>query len=109
MSLHSTTLLPGATPFVRTDEDRRRLLDGIDAFLEHCRGRGFRFGTLSEAAERRRGATRGGGHVGSGAEQLLVQRTVALDHPRQGELTHRALAPAAPIAAPRSAAPSAPA
>jgi len=51
VSLHSSTLLPGATPFVRTEEERLRFLGAIDTFLEHCRSRGFRFSTLSEAGE----------------------------------------------------------
>ncbi len=51
LSLHSSTLLPGATPFVATAADRHRFLAAIDAFLEYCTDRGFRFATLSEAAE----------------------------------------------------------
>ncbi|HET9948989.1 MAG TPA: hypothetical protein VFQ22_08715 [Longimicrobiales bacterium] len=49
VALHSSTLLPGATPFVRSDRDRRAFLATLDAFFRYCRSAGFTFVTLSEA------------------------------------------------------------
>ena len=49
LTFHSSTLLPGATPFVRTAEDRSRFLSSVDDFLRYCHGSGFVFRTLSEA------------------------------------------------------------
>lgn len=50
LSLHSSALLPGATPFVATESDRDRFLAAIDGFLEYAAGAGFRFSTLSDVA-----------------------------------------------------------
>ena len=49
LTFHSATLLPGATPFVRTELDRSRFLSSVDDFLRYCHGSGFAFQTLSEA------------------------------------------------------------
>ena len=49
LTFHSCTLLPGATPFVRTPDDRSRLLGSVDDFLRYCHRSGFAFRTLSEA------------------------------------------------------------
>ena len=51
LTFHSCTLLPGATPFVRSDEDQRAFLDRIGVFLRFARDSGFRFATVSQAAE----------------------------------------------------------
>jgi hypothetical protein len=48
LTFHSCTLLPGATPFVRTEGDRTRLLRDIDELLAHCHGLGCTFRTLRE-------------------------------------------------------------
>lgn len=50
MTFHSCTLLPGATPFVRDEQDRRAFLERIETFLAFCRDEGFEMRTLSEAA-----------------------------------------------------------
>jgi len=51
-TFHSSSLLPGATPFVRTENDRAALLAGLDGFLSHCSSSGFEFLTLSETERR---------------------------------------------------------
>lgn len=48
MTFHSPSLLPGATPVVEDEDDRRRFLGAIDRFLRHCSKRGWRFATLGE-------------------------------------------------------------
>lgn len=48
LTFHSCTLLPGATPFVRDDDDRRRFMAAIDTVLEHCHRSGYTFATLGE-------------------------------------------------------------
>ncbi len=50
MTFHSPSLLPGGTPFVRSEADKRRLLERIEGFLEFCREQGFQFCTASEVA-----------------------------------------------------------
>lgn len=50
MYFHSSTLTAGLTPFVRTVEDEKELLDRITAFLEFARDEGITSITLSEAA-----------------------------------------------------------
>jgi glycosyltransferase involved in cell wall biosynthesis len=56
---HSPSLLPGCTPFVRTDADLRRLLDWLEGYLEFFLGEvGGKVGTPDEvfdAAVRARG------------------------------------------------------
>lgn len=47
MTFHSCTLLPGATPFVRDEADRRRFLASIGTVLGHCRRSGYHFDTLA--------------------------------------------------------------
>lgn len=49
LTLHSCALLPGATPFVRTEVDRAAFLGAIEHFLDACVARGYRFQTLAEA------------------------------------------------------------
>jgi len=51
MTFHSCTLLPGATPFVRTQRDRSAFVERLGAFLDYSVRAGFTFRTLSEAAE----------------------------------------------------------
>lgn len=48
VTFHSCTLLPGATPFVRDAEDRRRFLKALDTVLAHCHRSGHGFATLGE-------------------------------------------------------------
>lgn len=43
LMFHSPTLVPGLTPFVRTERQRREFHDRIERFLEFARGSGFRF------------------------------------------------------------------
>ena len=50
MTFHSPSLLPGATPFVRSEADKRRFLTRIEQFLEFCGEQGFQFSTASEVA-----------------------------------------------------------
>jgi len=49
LTFHSPTLLPGATPFVRTEDDKARFLQSVDDFLAYCSEAGYTFRTLSEA------------------------------------------------------------
>lgn len=51
LTFHSCTLLPGATPFVRSERDRARFMGSVDRFLSYCAASGFRFKTLAEAAD----------------------------------------------------------
>lgn len=51
-TFHSSTLLPGATPFVRTESDRRDFLSRLDAFFGYCARSGYAFFTLSQAERR---------------------------------------------------------
>lgn len=51
LTFHSCTLLPGATPFVRDEHDRKRFLASIDRVLGFWAESGFRFRTLAEAGE----------------------------------------------------------
>ena len=50
LTFHSCTLLPGATPFVRDADDRRRFLGAIERFLRFCSERGLAFRTVAEVA-----------------------------------------------------------
>jgi hypothetical protein len=52
VTFHSSALLPGATPFVRTEDDRKEFLARLDGFLTYCVSTGFEFLTLSETARR---------------------------------------------------------
>jgi hypothetical protein len=52
LTFHSGNMLPGATPFVRTKDDRSQFLDRIDQFLRHCSERGVQFRTLGEVGLR---------------------------------------------------------
>jgi hypothetical protein len=49
-TFHSTTLLPGATPFVRSQSDRTSFIAALDEFLEFCVESGFLFRNLKEVA-----------------------------------------------------------
>jgi len=55
VTFHSPTLVPGLTPFVKTEADRRRFLRRIEEFLEFCSEEGFRFATAGEVATAVRG------------------------------------------------------
>jgi len=57
-TLHSCALLPGATPFVRDQHDRRDFLLRLNTFLGHCWSAGFEFLTLSEIGGRLGGSDR---------------------------------------------------
>ena len=46
----SSSLLPRATPFVKSAVDKERFLVKIDKFLEFCSRRGFLFSTAHEVA-----------------------------------------------------------
>jgi hypothetical protein len=52
MTFHSSALLPGATPFVRTEHDRKDFLSRLDSFLGYCARSDFEFLTLSETGRR---------------------------------------------------------
>jgi hypothetical protein len=49
MSFHSTTLLPGASPFVRNEDELRAFLKRIEGFLQFAAKQGFAFAPLSNA------------------------------------------------------------
>lgn len=51
MTFHSCTLLPGATPFVRDEHDRKRFLASIETLLRFCAESGLTFKTFREVAE----------------------------------------------------------
>jgi hypothetical protein len=51
-TFHSSALLPGATPFVRSERDRRDFMLRLDTFLGHCWRSGFEFLTLTEIQRR---------------------------------------------------------
>jgi hypothetical protein len=51
LTFHSSSLLPGCTPFVRNDVDRERFVVRIEKFLEFCARQGFLFSTAHEVAE----------------------------------------------------------
>lgn len=48
MTFHSCTLLPGATPFVQSEQDQADFLSAIDNVLEYVAEKGYRFSTLGE-------------------------------------------------------------
>ena len=50
-TFHSPSLLPGATPFVKSEEGRVRFIQRIRSFLEFCSQQGFEFLTITEVAE----------------------------------------------------------
>jgi hypothetical protein len=49
MWFHSSTLMPGLTPYVKSEEDARKFLDRIRQFLSLMRDMGIETTTLSEA------------------------------------------------------------
>jgi hypothetical protein len=51
MSFHSTTLLPGKSPFVRTQEDLNAFLESIEQVLEFAAANGLVFSALSDVLE----------------------------------------------------------
>ena len=52
LTFHSPSLLPGATPFVKSDLEKNRFLDRIEMFLEYAAEQRFQFATVSEARTR---------------------------------------------------------
>jgi len=50
LTFHSSALLPGATPFVRSEADREKFVKRIETFLQFCVRKGFSFSTASEVA-----------------------------------------------------------
>ena len=51
LTFHSSSLLPGANPFVRSRGEKQRLLIRTERFLEFCSRKGYLFSTASEVAE----------------------------------------------------------
>lgn len=51
MSFHSTTLLPGESPFVKTEHDFEVFLKRIEKFLEFAASNDIQFASLNEAME----------------------------------------------------------
>jgi len=51
VTFHSPTLLPGATPFVRSEGDKGKFLERLETFLDFCSRQGFTFATASEVAD----------------------------------------------------------
>jgi hypothetical protein len=49
MTFHSTSIVPGLGPFVRTKDDLVRFLESIEVFLRFARDTGCRFALLDEA------------------------------------------------------------
>jgi hypothetical protein len=49
MSFHSTTLVPGRSPFVRTQEDLERFLCSIETVVKYAANQGLVFSALSES------------------------------------------------------------
>jgi hypothetical protein len=50
ITFHSCTLLPGATPYVRSEAERRAFLGRLNTVLGHCHQQGYRYMTVFEAA-----------------------------------------------------------
>jgi hypothetical protein len=50
ITFHSCTLLPGATPYVRSEAERTAFLGRLDTVLRHCHEQGYPFMTVREAA-----------------------------------------------------------
>ncbi len=48
MYFHSTSLLPGKSPFVRDEKDLQRFLLKIRMFLQHARDAGWKFIALQD-------------------------------------------------------------
>ena len=51
LSFHSTTLLPGKTPFVRTMQDLSIFLKKIESFIQFAAGSNWKFSVLSSVVE----------------------------------------------------------
>lgn len=51
MSFHSTSMLPGKSPFVKDEADLQVFLDKIEMFLKYADDNGFEFLPLSKAAD----------------------------------------------------------
>ena len=51
MTFHSPSVLPGTTPFVRNEAEKKRFLTRIEEFLEFCEKQGFQFSTASEVVK----------------------------------------------------------
>ncbi len=51
LTLHSSTLTPGLTPFVRSRADQEETFRRIETFLDFARGEGMRFAGLGAAPE----------------------------------------------------------
>jgi hypothetical protein len=50
ITFHSCTLLPGATPYVRSEAERRAFLGRLNTVLGHCHQQGYPYMTVYEAA-----------------------------------------------------------
>jgi len=51
-TFHSTTLLPGNSPFVKNEPDLQYFYFKIESFLSHCFEQNFEFSTLSEISKK---------------------------------------------------------
>jgi hypothetical protein len=51
ITFHSCSLLAGATPYARTEDECSALLARLSAALQHCIDRGLRFSTVAEASQ----------------------------------------------------------
>jgi hypothetical protein len=51
MTFHSNSLVPGFSPFVRTERDREAFLQKIEVFLDFVTQAGIRFATLAASME----------------------------------------------------------
>ena len=51
MSFHSTSLIPGLGPFVRSESDLARFMKGIELFLQFSFNKGFHFMSIDKAIE----------------------------------------------------------
>jgi hypothetical protein len=50
-TFHSPTLVPGLTPFVRSEADLQEFLGRIEQFFDFARSHGCRFASLGKGAE----------------------------------------------------------
>jgi len=51
MSFHSTSLLPGCSPFVSNDDEYKKLIENIEQFIKFAANNGLEFSPLSDSLE----------------------------------------------------------
>ena len=51
MTFHSTSLLPGKSPFIRNDHEFHNFFEKIEMFLQFAVDNGLKFSPLSDALE----------------------------------------------------------